>query len=94
MAVCAICNRETQEADGCLESWVDIFAAGKPPKRLPPIRFGDELQFGPHSLRVMATVERCPYCKALRDDYHHPGCYGEECPNCHRRMLICGGECA
>lgn len=89
MSKCSACRQEMLDAPSCIKVRVQIKSGKKIVKTMDPIPFGREQRFdgeGPNA-------DRCHDCNVKRGGFHHPGCDWEECPNCHRQMLMCGGEC-
>lgn len=84
MAICVVCGRNMRKGVGCV---------GKPfqysGKEFLPIKYGDEVRFGPDFKSMMPESKCCRDCNAVKGMYHHPGCDMEECPKCHKQAISC-----
>ena len=84
MAICKVCQREMNEADGCIVEPIRTEDG-----LLNPIPFGSELDPIQSTTRKNGTPRRCDDCGATPGNHHHPGCDIEECPRCHGQLLSC-----
>lgn len=85
MAQCFKCERDMNEADGCLEDRTFTINGTE----YSPIPYGDGFHF---SETEFEAEGRCHDCGAKVGGIHHPGCDMEECPECHQQYFIC--DCA
>jgi hypothetical protein len=84
MAICEFCNKEMRLASSCKQGDPDQMPFGSERKA----ELDEHL---PDPLKTMLShdPERCPDCKVEIGGYHHPGCDGEECPQCHGQLISC-----
>ncbi len=80
MAVCFHCGGEKTKAISCR---TDALNCGG--KLYEPVRWGDEIRWGPFE-----AAGRCAVCWTPVGGVHHPGCVDEECPACHEQAVMCG----
>ncbi len=78
MAVCGLCNKETDDVDGC---WL-ISLTSRGGFEVMLILYGDE----PGS--KAEPGDRCPECNALYGQPHHLGCDVEICPFCGEESAV------
>jgi hypothetical protein len=84
MAICRTCEREMNEAEGCI-----LLPIPTEDGMLNPIPYGSELHPVHDTRNADGTNRRCGDCGALPGNYHHTYCDIEECPRCHGQLFSC-----
>ena len=52
-------------------------------RAVPRVRYGDE------HVDLRADQHACRDCAVLKNEFHVPGCDGEECPVCAGQLITC-----